>query len=90
MRVAIVGQPGFIHDSYKMNIDNLLGSVGFNTGNLVYMHAITQHIQSEKRFFGWGIKPDLINKNFNLMVFAAANQLNPDKDLPNLAKLFEA
>ena len=90
MRVAIIGQPGYIHDSYKKNIDDLFRGVGFNTGNLVYMHAVTQHIQSEKQFFGWKVDADVINNEFDVMVFMGANQLHPDKDMSILAELFES
>lgn len=90
MRVAIIGQPGYIHDSYKKNIDDLFRGIGFNTGNLVYMYAVTQHIQSEKHFFGWKIDVDLINNNYDVLVFVAANQLHPDKDMSILADLFDS
>lgn len=90
MRVAVIGQPGYIKDSSKLNIDNLFRSVGFNTGNLVYMYAVTEHIQSEKKFFGWKVDADLINNEFDVMVFVVVNQLHPQKDMSILAELFES
>ena len=90
MRIAIVGRPGYIKDSYRKNIDILFRSVGFNTGNLVYMYATTQHIENEKQFFGWKVDADLINNEFDVMIFLAANQLHPNKDMAILAELFES
>lgn len=90
MKIAIIGLPGYVKNSYEKDIDNLFRSVGFNTGNLVYMHAVTQHILDEKDFFGWKIDANLINSEYDVLIFIGANQLHPNKDMLILAELFEA
>tara|TARA_R110002020_G_scaffold387781_1_gene598528 strand:- start:3344 stop:4495 length:1152 start_codon:yes stop_codon:yes gene_type:complete len=52
-----------------------------NTGNLVYYYATRCCIAFSNRKFGFGAKPEIINKIGNGLVFSLANQLGSHTDL---------
>ena len=88
-KIAIIGKPGHISDSYNKSIEELNKEVGLNTGNLAFWYAMNEHIEGEKDYFGWGVDPKYLKENYDVLVFPAANQLYPGWDLSILADLFE-
>lgn len=88
-KLAVIGQPGHIHFSYDYTSLELFKKCGLNTGNLAFWHAIDSHIDGDKEYLGWDVEPAYVKKNFDALIFPAANQLNPDWDMGILANLFE-
>jgi hypothetical protein len=82
MRIGILWN----NELYKNDTDIFLYGCGRNTGNLLFLAAI------EKIFSGtrvpWHCPADHINKNYDLLVFPAANQLGIHSDLSPLADLW--
>ncbi|MFX1296639.1 MAG: polysaccharide pyruvyl transferase family protein [Promethearchaeota archaeon] len=97
MKVAIIGNPGHVKKTYekegktyKKPVLDIFRQCGQNTGNLAFWYAVNNHITSQKKFFGWNPnQSNDINKNYDVLVFIAANQLNPNTDVGVLADLFE-
>lgn len=88
-RIAFIGQPGAIADSFDKPTSALFKECGLNTGNLAFWYAMNRHIAGDKTYLGWGTDPAYLRDNFDAIVFPAANQLNPDWDMGVLANLFE-
>ena len=88
-RIAVIGCSGEIESSYEKTTTQLFTECGLNTGNLAFWYAMNQHIEGDKTYLGWGTDPNYIKNNFDVIVFPAANQLNPDWDMGILADLFE-
>ena len=88
-KVAFVGRPGFIENSFNKSVETLFKEVGLNTGNLAFWYAMSQHVTEPKDYFGWSFDPQNVKENYDFLVFPAANQLNPDWDMGGLAELIE-
>ncbi|GAB5380423.1 MAG: hypothetical protein Alis3KO_25630 [Aliiglaciecola sp.] len=88
-KVAFIGRPGFIDRTKAKSTLDSFNQCGKNTGNLAFWHAMNEHIAGDKEFFGWTFDPEYLKSNFDVIVFPAANQLNPDWDLGGFAELLE-
>ncbi|WP_041713981.1 polysaccharide pyruvyl transferase family protein [Paraglaciecola sp. T6c] len=88
-RVAFIGRPGFIENSFNKPIEKLFKEVGLNTGNLAFWYAMSQQVANPKDYFGWSFDPQNVKNNYDFLVFPAANQLNPDWDMGGLADLID-
>ncbi|WP_169726098.1 polysaccharide pyruvyl transferase family protein [Aestuariibacter salexigens] len=88
-KIAVIGKPGFISHSYRKSLEQLNKEVGLNTGNLAFWYAMSEHVIGEKDYFGWTVDPRVLAENYDVIMFPAANQLNPDWDMDILANLFE-
>ena len=88
-RIAFIGKPGLVPHSFNINSEKAFKECGLNTGNLAFWFAMNQHISGHKEYFDWDVSPDYLKSNFDLIVFPAANQLNPAWDMQALADLFE-
>ena len=88
-RIAVIGRSGEIESSFDKNTGQLFRECGLNTGNLAFWYAMNQQIEGDKTYLGWGTDPSYLKSNFDVIVFPAANQLNPDWDMGTLANLFE-
>ena len=80
-RIAIIGSPGRVEDALRKPIQTLIDQVGQNTGNLAFWHAIYKQVAGEKTYFDWDFDPVTIRNEFDIVIFAAANQMNPRWDL---------
>lgn len=88
-KVAFIGRPGFIENSFNKPIEHLFKEVGLNTGNLAFWYAMSQQVANPKDYFGWSFDPQNVKNNYDFLVFPAANQLNPDWDMGGLADLID-
>lgn len=88
MKIAIIGNPGYVKQSFLKSAEDVFKEVGLNTGNLAFWYAVNSHIENEKTYFNWEFDPDYLNKVFDRVFFIAANQLNPDWDMSYLAGKF--
>ena len=88
VRLAIIGNPGFIDRSFLLETEALYRRCGNNTGNLVFWYAFQTHVVAEeKNYFGFHFDPANVNKS-DAVVFLFANHVNPGLDLgPMLEKL---
>ena len=86
MKLAIIGNPGFVDRSFEKKTEAIYAECGNNTGNLVFWHAFNGHVANiEKQFYGFHFDPAAINKCDSL-VFILANHVNPSFDLGFLAE----
>ncbi len=88
MKIAIIGNPGYVKQSFLKSSEEIFKEVGLNTGNLAFWYAVNSHIENDKTYFGWEFDPLYLNKNFDRVIFIGANQLNPAWDMSNLANKF--
>lgn len=88
MKLAVIGNPGFIDRSYLLPTANVYARCGNNTGNLVFWYAFQTHITaSTKKYFGFHFNPDQVNQ-CDAAVILFANHVNPQMDLgPMLQRL---
>ncbi len=75
--VGIIGNSGHIDGSYNMSTKELSIRSGNNSGNLVFQYAVSHHIVSPKHYFTWNTEPALVKELCDVIVFPAANQINP-------------
>lgn len=88
-KIAVIGKPGNITNSFQKNTETLFKEVGLNTGNLAFWYAMSKYLAGDISYYGWSIDPLYLKANYDIIVFPAANQLNPDWDLGILANLFD-
>lgn len=88
MRVGILWQSknrGFYSDS---TFETLYKQIGHNSGNLVFVYAIENQVDSELSYWPWHANPSELNANCDLIIVPSANQLGKHTDLGGLAKNF--
>ena len=87
-RIAIIGNSGRIQNPLQKAPDRLFAECGNNTGNLAFWFAVSRHIKNAHvDYIPWHFDPELIKREYDVVVFVAANQLNPDWDLGSLADI---
>ncbi|SDE50984.1 polysaccharide pyruvyl transferase family protein [Belnapia rosea] len=70
--------------------ENLLSHFGQNVGNLAFVYAMSEQIVGEKKYFGSSTKQIAdINKEHDVLVFPAANNVGEKSDLGWLATIIE-
>jgi hypothetical protein len=76
-----------LDDDYSVRtFDDLYRSVGHNTGNVAFVHAIKKLVKLEERSLPWHNIGESKNE---ILVFPAANQLGKHTDLGDLATRLE-
>jgi len=89
-RVAIIGNEGKIRNAHLKTPSQLFSECGNNTGNLAFWFAVWRHIGSASvHYIPWNFDPDQVRSDYDVVVFVAANQLNPAWDLGKLADSLE-
>lgn len=90
-RVGIVSTApnGRIDNPEQRKTSELYDMCGHNVGNLAFWGAVSSYISAEKTFFGWNFDPAEVNEKVDVLVFPAANQLNPRFDLGSFSERFE-
>lgn len=89
MRVGIMHQSGSLPHSYNVDTQSLYAMTG-NTGNQAFRYAVSSHIQHSGEFISWRESPELVREKYDIIVFAAANLMNPETDSGQRAKFLEA
>lgn len=89
MKIAYMAPALRVDDSYAHKSEHLFAQSGRNTGNFAFVQAIHGHIDDEIDIVPWHADPDHIRENYDLLVFACANQLGPHSDLGDLAARLE-
>jgi hypothetical protein len=80
-RVAIIGKKAHADQLQFKTVEQLVSDIGNNTGNLAFWYAISKHVGAKADYFTWNFDPRHIKSEYDVVVFAAANQLNPSFDL---------
>lgn len=90
-RVGIVSTApnGRVENPEQRKTSELYDMCGHNVGNLAFWGAVSSYIAAEKMFFGWNFDPAEVNEKVDVLVFPAANQLNPRFDLGSFSERFE-
>jgi Polysaccharide pyruvyl transferase len=89
-RIAIIGNEGKIKNAHLKSPKKLFEECGDNTGNLAFWSAISRHIGGVSAdYISWNFDADQVRREYDVVVFAAANQLNPAWDLGGLASNLE-
>lgn len=87
-KVAFYGTSGGV--SFAQNgFDEGLKTIGMNTGNAIFQHALWSKIRDPKSVANFGMSPEFIRDHFDLLVIPAANQVNPQWDLGGWADFIE-
>jgi polysaccharide pyruvyl transferase WcaK-like protein len=91
IRVGVVttAPGGRIDRPESRSTADLYNMCGHNVGNLAFWGAVTALVDAETVYFPWSFLPEEVNEKVDVLVFPAANQLNPRFDLGSLAALFE-
>lgn len=87
--VGIVSIPRGQTPGPTRSFANLMATAGFNTGNLLFSHAVWQQIEGPKQRIGYTFNPAKLNQSLRALVFPAANWFGPHMDLSGLADLVE-
>lgn len=90
-RVGIVSTApnGRIDNPDQRKTSELYDMCGHNVGNLAFWGAVSSYVADDKVFFGWNFDPAEVNEKVDVLVFPAANQLNPRFDLGSFSERFE-
>lgn len=88
--VGILGTNGSVLSS-KMTSEEALNIAGYNTGNLIYQYAVSEQIKNPKIHIVDDGKSSIgyFKEVIDVLVFPAANQLNPEWDLHRFADIIE-
>ena len=84
-RVALLSKRPSLQGTYRRDPFELLRAVGWNTGNLAFIHAVTNHLQNEVVYYDWDFDPDEVNESCDFVLLVCANMLAPALDLTALA-----
>ena len=69
------------------SFDEVMGSVGFNTGNQLFTQAVLRHLRFERSGFGFYFDPEYVQAHFDAIVVPAANWINAGEDFGEQADL---
>ena len=91
VRVGIVttAPAGRIENPGHRPTQDLYNMCGHNVGNLAFWGAVSAIVDTKPVYFPWSFRPEEVNEKVDVLVFPAANQLNPRFDLGSFAALFE-
>jgi hypothetical protein len=90
-RIAVSGTPGYVRGSSFMDTNELLSSVGANTGNLVFQYAVTNSLGEQPVFLGRGIPWDAraIREACRVLVIPSANFIREGFDISGFVQFIE-
>lgn len=89
--VGILGTKGHVDNVYAMTTAQAMKSVGNNTGNLVFQHAVYHQIKGEKYVIGHDLPWDMgtIRERCRAIVVPSANHIREDLDLTTFVDFLE-
>lgn len=86
MRIALLwaaGDPGLYSNA---SFDSLYRDVGHNNGNLAFVRGIRTVLKGDVTYYPWHTKPEVLNRDADVVVIPCANQLGAHTDLGPLAE----
>lgn len=87
-RIAVVGTSGGVSFAAQ-GFDEALNAIGQNTGNTMFQYALWNRIRNPKLTVQIGSNPAAVRESADLLLFPAANQVNPAWDLGTWADFVE-
>jgi hypothetical protein len=91
LRVGIVGTPGYVQADSTVHTEQIIKVIGENTGNLAFQYAVASHIASTKHYVSWDSSdPAWVREVCDMLVYPAANAINPRRDHTQRADFIEA
>lgn len=87
--IGIVSIPRSQKPSPGLSFDRLMAAAGNNTGNLLFTHAVWEHIHGPKVQVGFRFDPAKLNASLSALVFPAANWFGGHVDFSEFADLVE-
>ncbi len=90
-KVGVVGTSGKIPGSAFMDTSPLLGSVGANSGNLVFQYAVSKSITEDRVYIGLDVPwdPVAVRSLCRVLVIPSANFLRENFDLTGFVSFLE-
>ena len=89
--VGVLGTKGHVENVFAMSTAQVMISVGNNTGNLVFEHAVYHQIKGEKYVIGQDLPWDMgtIRERCRAIVIPAANHIREGLDLTTFVDFLE-
>jgi len=78
-----------IENTFLKNTDEISDICGYNSGNLLFRYAVSNHIACNTIAINFDTEIGFINENIDIIVIPSANQINPEWDLFDWAEFFE-
>ena len=90
-KVGIIGTRGKVSKAFGMGTDQLLHSVGANTGNLVFQYSVYNTISEDRIVIGVDIPWDVnqVKENCRVIVVPAANFIREGADFTSMTNFLE-
>jgi hypothetical protein len=85
--IILDGNP-YISDYYRKNTKTLFAETGGNSGNLAFMFAVANHVNTP-RFLSWATPAREVREAGDIIVLPLANQLGSHTDLGRAAERLE-
>lgn len=82
----IFGLGPAVSNAWRSDTTALYESVGQNTGNLAFQHAVHQHLSRPAGVVGWGATPQQVHQMGEIAVIPGANQFGAHVDYARLAE----
>jgi hypothetical protein len=92
MRIAIFSGAYHVPDSFEKKSQHLLDRSGGNTGNFAFSSSLYWHLSAMAEkvdIVPWDVSVDRVKNDYDLVVFACANQLGIHTDLGSVAARLE-
>jgi hypothetical protein len=92
MRIAIFSGAHYVPDSFANKSQHLLDRSGGNTGNFAFSSSLYWHLSAMAEkvdIVPWDVSVDRVKNDYDLVVFACANQLGSHTDLGGVAARLE-
>ncbi len=88
-RLAIFGTPGGVSVAAS-GFNGAMAQIGFNVGNAMFQLAVAELVANPRIYINTSSAPSFVRENADVLIFPAANQVNPHWDLTEWAEFIEA
>jgi len=89
MRIGLLAPSRRYEDAYLSSAELLYRASGDNLGNFAFVEALWRHLSPDVELVAWHVSPGEAREKYDLLVFAAANQLGAHNDLGGFASHLE-
>ncbi len=87
--IGIVSIPRSSSAHAAQPFETLMSAIGYNSGNLLFTHAVWEQVAGPKQRVGFTFDPDTLNTSLRALVIPAANWVSPLVDFSDLAARVE-
>jgi hypothetical protein len=89
MRIGLLAPSRRYEDAFLSSAELLYRASGDNLGNFAFVEALWRHLSPDVELVAWHVSPSEARARFDLLVFAAANQLGAHNELGGFASHLE-